>query len=327
MNTKPVAALAALSALVAGLILPVGTAGAAWPADQSIRIIVAQPAGGTNDTVARVVAAEMGPLLGQTVVVENRPGAAGAIGTQAVIQAKPDGYTLGIASDSSTLLNVIRPTLSWSFATSVTGVGMIGEQPISIAVPTGSPHQTLGDVIEFARTRPEDVGFGSSGVGSSQHIVGEWLASVARVRFTHVPYKGGGQAITDLVAGQIPLAVLGLAPLLPQARNGKVRILAVTTPNRSPAMPNVPTLTELGYPQIALAQFVGLIAPANTPPAVLERLSAALQKVLVMPKVQQKLAESGLQPRSMDAPTFSDFLRRTSDTWSKLVPSLKLKLD
>ena len=325
MPVQPFAA--ALAVLSAVLVLSAGPAQAQWPREQPIRIIVPQATGGTNDTMARVVAAELGPLLGQSVVVENRPGAAGAIGTQAVVQAKPDGYTLGIASDSSTLLNAVRPTLGWNFARSVVGVGMIGEQPIAVAVPAGSPHASLKDLVEAARARPGSIGFGSSGVGSSQHIVGEWLASLAKVRLNHVPYKGGGQAITDLVAGQIPLAVLGLAPLLPHQRTDKVRILAVTTAQRTPALPQVPTLTELGYPQIALAQFVGVIAPAGLPPEVLERLSTALQAVLAKPQVQQKLADSGLQHVPMAAPAFTDYLRRTSATWSELVPSLKLTLE
>lgn len=317
----------ALTFLSASLILGAAPAQAQWPSEQPIRIVVPQPAGGTNDTVARLIAAEMGPLLGQTLVVENKPGAAGTIGTQAIIQAKPDGYTLGIASDSSTLLNVVKPSLSWQFSRSVVGVGMIGEQPIAVAVPANSSHTSLRALIDAARAKPDALGFGSSGVGSSQHIVGEWLASLAGIQLTHVPYKGGGQAITDLVAGQIPLAVLGLAPLLPQERNGKVKILAVTTPQRSPALPNVPTLTELGYPKIALAQFVGLIAPDGVPADVLAKLSKALQTTLAKPEVQQKLAESGLQSRAMDAPAFTDFLKRTTEQWATLVPSLKLRFD
>lgn len=325
MPVQPFAA--ALALLCSLLALSPGPARAQWPKDQSIRIVVPQATGGTNDTVARIVAAEMGPLLGQSVVVENRPGAAGAIGTQAVVQAKPDGYTLGIASDSSTLLNVVRPSLSWNFARSVAGVGMVGEQPIAIAVPSGSPHASLKDVLEAARARPGTIGFGSSGVGSSQHIVGEWLASLASVRLNHIPYKGGGQAITDLVAGQIPLAVLGVAPLLPYQRSDKVRILAVTTAQRSPSLPQVPTLTELGYPRIALAQFVGVIAPAGLPPEVLDRLSSTLQTVLAKPQVKQKLADAGLQPATMAGPAFTDYLKRTSATWAELVPALKLTLE
>ena len=317
----------ALTFLSASLILGAAPAQAQWPSEQPIRIVVPQPAGGTNDTVARLIAAEMGPLLGQTLVVENKPGAAGTIGTQAIIQAKPDGYTLGIASDSSTLLNVVKPSLSWQFSRSVVGVGMIGEQPIAVAVPANSSHTSLRALIDAARAKPDALGFGSSGVGSSQHIVGEWLASLASVRLNHIPYKGGGQAITDLVAGQIPLAVLGVAPLLPYQRSDKVRILAVTTAQRSPALPQAPTLTELGYPRIALAQFVGVIAPAGLPPEVLDRLSSTLQTVLAKPQVKQKLADAGLQPATMAGPAFTDYLKRTSATWAELVPALKLTLE
>lgn len=300
---------------------------AEWPADQPIRIIVPQPAGGTNDTAARLVGNEMGKLLGQSVVVENRPGAAGSIGTQAIAHAKPDGYTVGIASDSSTLMNVTRSNLSWHFPKDFVGVGLIGEQPISVAVPAQSPYRSLAEIVTAAKANPEAIAYGSSGVGSSQHIVGEWLGSLAGAKFTHIPYKGGGQAITDLIANQIPMAVLGLAPLLPQDRNGKVRIVAVTTLERAPALPNVPTLTELGYPEIALAQFVGLVAPEGVPVPVLERLSKVLQTVLAMPHVQEKLGESGLQTRAMGSADFTAYLQKTSSTWSTLVPKLKLTLE
>lgn len=313
--------------LSAAWLLPLIPAHAAWPEDQPIRIIVPQAAGGTNDTVARIVGVELGKALKQSVIVENRPGAAGAIGMEAVVKAKPDGYTLGLASDSAALLDVVRPNAAWKFGRDVIGIGMIGEQPIAVAVPANSPHRTLADLLQEARARSGKLAYGTSGVGSSQHIVGEWLASLAGVQVIHIPYKGGGQAITDLVGGQVPYAVLGLAPMLAQQKAGKVRVLAVTTPKRDASLPQVPTLTEQGFPQIALAQWAGIVAPDDLPSPVRQRLSEELERVLQLPHVRQQLSEAGIQPRSLPTGPFSTFLRDTTAMWTRLVTTLKLKLD
>lgn len=299
---------------------------AAWPADQPIKIVVPQTAGGTNDTVARIVAVELGKALKQSVIVENRPGAAGAIGMQEVTRSKPDGYTLGLASDSAALLDVVHPNPQWSFERDLTGIGEIGEQPIAVAVSAKSPFGSLPAVLEAAKARPDTIAFGSSGTGSGQHIVGEWLARLAGVKLVHVPYKGGGQAMTDLAGGQIPMAVLGLAPMLAQQKGGTVRIVAVTTAKRDPSVPQVPTLSELGFPQIALAQWAGIVAPAGVPPAVVQQLSAALVSVLNTPRVRQQLSDAGLHPAPKDAAAFEHFRRQNVRMWADLIPTLSLNL-
>ena len=300
---------------------------AAWPDDQPIRLVVPQSPGGTNDTVARIVALELGKALRQSVVVDNKPGAAGAIGLEIVARAKPDGYTLGLASDSSALLDVALPTRAWKFKRDLQGVGMIGDQPISVSVSVKSGYMSLADVVKAAKERPGEIAYGTSGVGSSQHVVGEWLAKLAQVRLIHVPYKGGGQAIADVLGGQVPVAVLGLAPMLPQDKAGKVRIVAVTTPKRDPNLPNVPTLSELGYPQISLAQWAGVVAPSATPSGIVRRLSDEMQKVLALPSVKRQLAEAGIHPVAMESALFGEFLRGNVEMWSALVPSLNIRLE
>lgn len=303
------------------------SAHAAWPDDQALKIIVPQAAGGTNDTVARIVAVELGKALKQAVVVENRPGAGGAIGMQAVVQAAPDGYTLGMASDSATLLDIARPTLKWKVKRDLQGVGMIADQPVAVAVSARSPYKSFEDLLKDSKLRPGDIAYGTSGVGTSQHVVGEWLSKLAQAKFMHVPYKGGGAATTDVVSGQIPMAVLGLAPMLAQEKAGKVRIVAVTTPKRDPALPHVPTLTELGYPQIAMAQWAGIVASAATPAPVVQRLSAELEKVLALPSVRQQLADAGMRPQAMGHTRFTAFVHDNVDMWTKLVPSLNITLE
>lgn len=295
--------------------------------DQLIRIIVPQAAGGTNDTVARLVGVELAKGLGQNVIVENRAGAAGAIGMQAVVQARADGHVLGLASDSAALLNVMRADLPWQFKRDLRGVGMLGEQPISISSSAKLPYRSLGDVVAAAKAKPGSMSYASSGSGSSQNVVGEWLAKLAGVQFLHVPYKGGGEATKDVLSGQVQFGVLGLAPMLPHAKSGGVRILAVTTPKRSASLPDVPTLTELGYPQIALAQWAGLVAPAATPEAAVRRLSDAVVKSLAGEEMRQRFAAIGIDARPLGHQAFDRFLKDHVETWERVVPGLNLKLD
>lgn len=300
---------------------------AAWPDDQPIRVIVPQSAGGTNDMVARLIGTELGKALSQSVVVENRVGASGSIGTQAIAQASPDGYTIGIASDSSTIAGAVRPSLPWQFNRDLTGISMVGDQPICVSVSSKTPYKTLSELLSAAKKNPDTIAFASSGAGSSQHIVGAWLSKLAGVSLIHIPYKGGGQAITDLVGNQVPAAVLGCAPVMAQYKAGSVRVLAVTSAQRNAALPEVPTLTELGYPDIALAQWVGFVAPKNTPDTVIERLSTEIAKILAKPEIRQKLLESGLDPRPMPSQRFDSFLLKTVQQWGGLVKELNLQME
>ncbi len=300
---------------------------AAWPDDQPVRIIVPQAAGGTNDTVARLVGVNLGRVLSQVVIVENRAGASGAIGIQAVVQARADGYTLGLASDSAALLNVMQPQLVWQFKRDLRGIGMIGEQPISISVSARSPYKSFEEVVAAAKARPGTIPYATSGAGTSQNVVGEWLAKLAGIQIIHIPYKGGGEATKDVLSGQAPVAVLGLAPMLAQVKTGGVRIVAVTTARRSPSLPNVPTLTELGYPQIALAQWAGLVAPVSTPESAVRRMSDAMLKILAGEEMRQRLSAGGIDPKPLAYQEFDKFLKENVETWERVVPSLNLKLE
>ncbi len=312
------------------LAIAVGTANpvlAAWPDEQPIKLIVPQAPGGTNDTVARIVSQELSKVLKQSVVTENRPGAAGAIGMQAAAQAKADGYTLALASDSAALLDTLRPQLPWKFRKDLQGIAMIGDQPIVMAVSARSPYRSFTDVVKAAQESPDRIGYATSGVGTSQHVVGEWIARLAAAKLVHIPYKGGGQAATDLVGGQVPVAVLGLAPMLAQRKNGGVRIVAVTSPKRHAALADVPTLTELGFPQIALTQWAGIVAPKGTPPAVVKRLSDELTRIVAVPEVRKALQDIGIDPAPLNSQRFDQYLKDSGDRWDRLVPTLNLKLE
>ena len=307
------------------LCLPLA-AHAAWPDDQPIHLVVPQAAGGTNDTVARIVGAELAKALGQSVVVENKAGASGAIGTQEVTRAKPDGYTLVMASDSTALMDVIRPKFSWKFARDLRAVAMVGDQPIALAVSARSPYRSFNDLMAAARQAPGTIAYGTSGVGTSQHVVGEWIAKLAKVDMVHVPYKGGGQAISDLVGGQVPAAVLGLAPMLSHQKSGGVRIVAITSGERNAAIPDVPTLQELGLPQIQLAQWVGIVAPVQVPDAVVARLSNEITRIVALPDVSKRLVAAGIDPRPMGHVAFDAHLKSFIGQWQQVVPTLNLQL-
>src|SRR5690606_16871496 len=309
----------------AAVLIPL-TAYAAWPDDKPIKIIVAQPPGGTNDTVARLLGDELSKALGQTFVVENRPGATGSIGMQMLALSAPDGYTLGIASDSTAILSATRENLPWRLNKDMRGVSMIADQPIAVAVSKHTSYKTVDQLLEAARAQPNHIAFGTSGLGTAQHIVGEWLASLANVKMMHIPYKGGGQAITDLVGGVVPAAVLGFVPILGQYRADNVRVLAVTTGRRNSQAPDVPTLKELGYGEIETAQWVGFVAPADTPTEVVQRVSDAIGKIVSEPRIQSKLAEIGLDAQFMQANPFDEFLNEQVDHWSSLTKRLELDL-
>ncbi|WLW63706.1 tripartite tricarboxylate transporter substrate binding protein [Achromobacter aegrifaciens] len=322
---------AARRTLLAAILLGTGLVGsgavhAAWPEDQAIKVIVPQAAGGTNDTVARLIGVELGKALGQSVVVENQPGASGAIGMQAAARSPANGYTLAIASDTAAVLSATRK-MGWRLDRDMMGVALVGEQPMAVAVSARSEYRSLAQLISAAKDKPDTVAFGTSGLGTSQHIIGEWLAHLAGVQMVHVPYKGGGQAVTDLVAGNTPAAVLGFAPLLAQARNHAVRIVAITTAERNPATPEVPTLKELGYSDITRSQWVGVVTPRGTPPAIVKRLSDAIGDIVRQPAIQAKLMEIGVTPNPMDGATFDGFIHKEVADYGSLVTQLHIKLD
>jgi tripartite-type tricarboxylate transporter receptor subunit TctC len=245
---------------------------------------------------------------------------------QTAVQSKPDGYTLAIASDTATILNAVRSDMPWQFKRDLAGISMIADQPIAVAASARSPYKTMADLLAAAKEKPGAIAFGTSGLGTSQQVAGEWLAREAGVEMTHVPYKGGGQAITDLVGGQVPAAVLGLAPVIGQYRSGNVRILAITSEKRNAELPDVPTLKELGYRDIVLTQWVGLVAPKKTPPEIIARLSDEIGKILAKPEIAHKLADSGLDVRPMPAAQYDAFLAKTVDQWQQLISKLSLRL-
>jgi tripartite-type tricarboxylate transporter receptor subunit TctC len=324
----PRLAFTALAALAFAAIsaASVNAQAPAWP-NKTIKWVVPQPAGGSNDAMGRAVGEQLSKQLGQPIVVDNRPGASGAVGMEVVASSPADGYTFVVASDTVALQPVLRKGLKWNVERDFVPVTMFGAQPIVVAVPAASPYKTMKEVIAAAKASAGKVGFATSGQGSLQHLAGELLAQMAGVDMLHIPYKGGGQAITDLVGGQVPVGVLGLAAVLPHAKTGRVRILAVTTKARSPAVPDVPTLDETVAPGYDVRQWAGLMAPKGTPPDALARLQKEIAAALATPALREHIEKLGFEVTGTSGADFVAYLNRDRARWSKVITERKLELD
>lgn len=294
-----------------------------WPA-KPVRIVVAFAPGGSLDFVTRLISEGLGKDLGQTIVVENRPGANGNVAAEFVAKQPADGYVL-LSSADALVSSAHLYKLGYDALKDLVPVIQYTRQPLVLAV-----HPTLGvnnvaELIAAAKKKP-GLGYATSGSGSGQHMVGEWLAQLAGIKLTHVPYKGGGQAITDLVGGQVQIGSLGSTPVMPHHRSGKLKIIAQTTATRAPSLPEVPTYREQGL-AIELDQWLGLLAPAGTPAAVVSRLNAAAGKALAQPAVRERFAPQGLEAVGGSQEQFARLYRADYEKYAKLVKDLNIKLD
>jgi tripartite-type tricarboxylate transporter receptor subunit TctC len=265
-----------------------------WPT-KPIRVLVGFAPGGTTDVSARFTSDIVSRELGQSVIVENRPGGAGSLALEALVRGSPDGYTIVIGSDSSFYQPVINPALSYRTEKDLRPITILTNQPIVIAVHPSPGWKSVADLLKAAKSQPGQIAYGLSSATGTQAVAAGIFFRMAGVKMIGVPYKGGGQAVVDLVSGHVPVAVLGSAPLMPQVNAGRVKLLAVTSKNRAKALPDVPTLAELGYPDMDIAQWFGAVAPAGTPNEVVARLAAAYNKALADPKIMQRLFDAGLE--------------------------------
>jgi tripartite-type tricarboxylate transporter receptor subunit TctC len=264
-----------------------------WPS-RPIRVLVGFAPGGTTDVSARLTSDIVGKALGQTVVIENRPGGAGSIVLEALVRGPADGHTIVIGSDSSFYQPVLRPSLSYRVEHDLRPVTILTSQPIVIAVHPAPGWQSIGDLLKSARARPGAISYALSSATGTQAVAAGVFFRMAKVKMVGVPYKGGGQAVVDLVSGHVPVAVLGSAPLMPQARAGRIRLIAVTSRVRARSLPDVPALAELGFPDMDMSQWFGAVAPRGVPDEVIARLSAAFNKALADGTVAQRLFDAGL---------------------------------
>lgn len=322
------ARLAILAAAGALAVLPgmLMAQGADWPAKQ-IKLVVPFPAGGSTDSVGRLLAAELSKELGQTVVVENKGGANGNIGSDMVAKAEPDGYTLLLSGVGSNAISYAvyqnMPYRDRDFA----HISLLATGPNVLVANNDFPGKTFAEFIKLARENPGKYTHASSGSGSSGHLAMEMLKQDAKIDLVHVPYKGGAAAITDMIGGRVQVMFLNQDTLLPQVTSGKLRALAVASAKRNPAYPDTPTVAESGYPGFSAESWFGLSAPAKTPPAVIQRLNQATVKALSSPEIRQKLESVGFVVVADDPKSFSAFVDNEIAKWGKAAKASGAKMD
>lgn len=309
----------------AGALLAAPALGQGWPA-RPIRLIVPYPPGGGADTTARLLAEPMGAFLGQTVVVENRGGAGGSIGAAAVAQAAPDGHTLLLDAGAHIVNPALMRNLSFDYATAFAPISQVTVLPQLLVVRAGLPAADLAAFVALARSTPQGLSFGSSGNATSSHLAGALLARRAGFPLAHIPYRGGGPAVQDLVAGTIDWHMGTVASSLALAREGRIRALAVTHSARIPPLPELPTIAESGYPGFELNEWNGLYAPAGTPEPILDRLHAAASHALAQPAVRERLAALGALPVGSPRAEFAAFLARGRALMAELVREANITL-
>ena len=297
----------------------------AWPS-KPLRWVVAYAPGGFGDLRARKVGAELAKALGQPVVVENRPGAGGVVGTDAVAKAAPDGYTLGMGNFAALAVNVsLQKKLPYDVERDFTPVVLLERSPLFLMAGPALPAANLGALLAAARAQPGKIGFGSSGIGGAHHLCGEMLRLQAGIDIVHVPYKGGAPAAADLLAGHLPMMFeMGYAAM-PSIRSGRARALAVTAGERLALAPEVPTMAEAGMSGFEVYNWQGVILPSATPRAIVGRLNRELNAILARPDQREALAQLASQPAGGTPESFRDFIRAETARWARVVHDAKIQ--
>ncbi|HYW60322.1 MAG TPA: tripartite tricarboxylate transporter substrate binding protein [Xanthobacteraceae bacterium] len=319
-----VAALVAVALL--GLDLPAGHAQEADYPNRPVRVVVPYPAGGLVDLITRVVCERLGASLGQQFVIESRAGANGTIATASVAHADPDGYTLLMVTDSHGVNPLFYKNLAYDSVKDFAPIGLIGKSPMALTVHVSVPARTVKELVALARAEPGTLSYGSIGVGSASHLAGELFKVRAGVDMLHVPYRGGAPAVNDLIAGHLKTMFLTPVSGLPHIRAGRLAPLAIAAPERFALMPDVPTMAEAGVP-LEVAYWVGMAAPAATPPAVVAKLAKALSAVTAAPETRERLTEMGVVMTPVGAAAFGDFIRADLKGWADFVAQAKIKLE
>ena len=309
------------------------TAGSALAADaypsKPIKLIVPFPPGGPTDVMGRVVAKLLGDKLKQTVVVENKPGAGGNIGTDAVAKAPADGYTLALAAVSSlAIAPALYPKLPYNVTTDLTPIARVGITKGAIVAHPSAPFNDLKGLVAYAKANPGKLAYGSSGVGTANHLAGEMLASAAGIELIHVPYKGTAPLVQDLLGGQLPMSIeSSLSSAGPNVKEGRLKAIAIISGTRSPLLPNVPTVAEQGYPGFDVAIWFGLVGPAKLPADVVAVLNQAVVEGLKTADVAERFARIGAEPAPDTPAEFGAYIRAEQQRWAKVVRDAKITLE
>ena len=318
--------LVAALGLLALASLPVQAQVGDWPKRQPLRLVAVFPPGGSVDQVARILAQQLTVQLGQTVIVENKAGASGSIGTGAVASAAPDGYTYAVVFDTHAVNPSLLPNMPFDTRKDLAPVILLGTAPMVIATAAGSEYKTFADVVAAAKAR-KNVSMGSVGNGSLGHLAMALLAKDGGLQWTHVPYKGGGPLMQDAVAGHVPLSIASIVVTKPHVDGKRLRPLAVTTTQRSPDLPDVPTVAESGYAGFDAPAWWGVLASARTPPEIVRRMNEEINKALKVPEIASRLAGQGMTIVGGPPDAAKAFIDKQIDTWAVVVKENGIKAD
>lgn len=310
--------------LVAASLLPAPAAAQSYPV-KPIRVIVPYAAGGNTDITARAVGSKLSAVLGQQIVVENRPGAGTNIGTELVVRAKPDGYTLLMGGAANAVNMSLFRTPPYSTQRDLAPVVWCVQGANVLSVHPSLPAHNLKQLIALAKARPGELNFASSGIGGSNHMGGELFKVMAGINIVHVPYKGNSPALTDAIGGHVEMIISGVPALVPHIKSGKLRAIAIGSLKRFVAIPEVPTFDEAGVPGYQSTNWFGLMAPVRTPPAIVARLNAEVDQILASPDLAKRFINSGLEPRGGSPERFGKFIQEEIEKYAKVMKLAKVK--
>jgi tripartite-type tricarboxylate transporter receptor subunit TctC len=327
MRTTRRTAMSVIAALCALAFAAPVLAQQAWPA-KAIKIIVPYPPGGTSDILARAVGQKLAQSYGQPVLVENKPGATGNIGADFVAKAPPDGYTLLLADIGSlAIAPSVVATLPFDPVKDFAPVVMVAYSPHILAANPAVPAKDVKELVALLKANPDSLNFAISGVGGANHLAGIDFAQRAGVKWTYVPYKGGAQAITDVMAGHAQVLFNGMLATYPAVKDGKLKAIAISSARRFAAAPDVPTVAESGLPGFETGSWQGIVAPAGTPADVVRKLHASVMAILGTPEMKERLTSAGAEVRPMSPEQFADFIRDEKSRWAKVVKESGQKFD
>lgn len=295
--------------------------------DRVIKLIVAYPPGGGNDTLARLVAQRLSTTLGQQVIVDNKPGAGGNIGTEQAAKAKPDGYTLLLGFVANMAMTPSLGKVGYDPLTGFVPISMVAQGYQVLSVNPTFPAKSVAELIAIAKAKPNSLNYGSGGVGTPLHLVGELFKLRTGIDIQHVAYKGSPQATTAVLAGETQMVFGSVVATLPFVQSGKLRALAVTSPKRIDAAPDVPTLNELGYPGIEASSWYGLFAPAGTPPAIVARINTEMVKLAQDPEYKQQLNKYGQEAMASTPDELKRYVKAEFDTWARVIKTANIKAE
>ncbi|MCC2596580.1 tripartite tricarboxylate transporter substrate binding protein [Pusillimonas sp. MFBS29] len=312
--------------MLAGVVGYSATASAAYP-DRPIKMVVGFSAGGTTDTVARIVSKEMSDALGQSVVVDNRPGAGSNIASELVARSDPDGYTLYMVAVTSAINQTLYKNLRFNLIEDFTPVALAVRVPNVLVVNPKVPVKSVKELVDYAKANPGKLNFASSGSGTSIHMAGELFKQSAGIDAVHIPYKGSAPAMADLIGGQVDYMFDNMPSAWPHVESGSLRALAVTTADRSKTAPDLPTMQESGFPSFDVSSWFGVIAPKGTPPEIINKLNEVMLAALAKPEVQKSLEDLGAVPAKTTPAEFGNFIKSEVEGWAKVVKASGATVD